>query len=477
MVNTSRDRIVAYASPRSLGGRSIFEPNAILHSSHVETYKSAPKDEKAAVNKLEKMGFKVEKVSELSIRISGTAKQFANKMGVKFEKEQASQMFVPTSESTMNALQLASEVLEGVAFPQPVEPHGKKKASPPKKKAPPKKSPPKKAAPAGPSPTPPPLAFYHLEVPHDIATIMNAGPAHTAGHRGQGVKVAMIDSGFGWANHPYFTGKGYSLKVKPPFDVDDSGHGTGESANLLAVAPKVQLHGLGMDDSVASFQAARNVIRAKIVSNSWGSRLPTDGPFSTWDPYWSLVLAEISLCVQAGMIVLFSGGNGGMSATASSPDVISVGGVFRDGTNQLFATDYASSFNSFRFPGRQVPDVCGLCGTRPGAIYIALPIPKGCEIDQDLAGGAFPNKDTTKKNDGWAVFSGTSAACPMVAGVVALMLSKTPTLTLAQVRQALESTCRDVTQGVSSMGDSATAGRDLATGFGLVDAAAAVAAV
>ncbi|MCY2967294.1 MAG: S8 family serine peptidase [Planctomycetota bacterium] len=470
MVNTSKDRIVAYVSPRSIGGESLFSPTAKLMSANIGAFYSEAVVKRKARAKLVEMGFTIEHVSELSIRISAPAAVFERKMGVKFEKQEST-MYVPTAATCMNALQLGSELLEGAAFPQPIELHGKKKAAP--KKAV-KKAAAKKKAPAAtpPSATPPALGYYHLQVPHDIVTIMNAGPVHAAGFRGKGVKVAMIDSGFNWS-HPYFSGKGYKLKVASPADVDPVGHGTGESANLLAIAPEIELHGLLMGDAVAAFQTARDVLKVKVVSNSWGSQLPTDGSFGTWDPYWSLVLAEIRQCVQNDMVVLFSAGNGHVSATASCPDVISVGGVYRDENNQLQASDYASSFKSYRFPGRQVPDVCGLCGQKPKAIYIALPIPPGCEIDKDLAGGTWPDGDETKKNDGWSAFSGTSAACPMVAGVVALMLSKDPALKLPQIRQQLESSCRDVTAGHSSMGDPAGPGRDLATGYGLVDAAVA----
>ena len=61
-------------------------------------------------------------------------------------------------------------------------------------------------------------------------------------------------------------------------------------------------------------------------------------------------------------------------------------------------------------------------------------------------------------------FGGTSAACPQVAGVVALMLSANPNLTTSQVQTILRNTARDVN----------TSGFDNATGYGLVDAYAAV---
>lgn len=62
-------------------------------------------------------------------------------------------------------------------------------------------------------------------------------------------------------------------------------------------------------------------------------------------------------------------------------------------------------------------------------------------------------------------FGGTSAACPQVAGVAALMLSANPQLTEYQVRTILQQTARDL----------GTAGWDATYGYGLVDAGQAVA--
>ena len=77
------------------------------------------------------------------------------------------------------------------------------------------------------------------------------------------------------------------------------------------------------------------------------------------------------------------------------------------------------------------------------------------------------------KNLGWGIFSGTSAAAPQVAGIVALMLSVNPQLTLANVREILSDTARDVERGTTGLGDTAGPGHDLATGAGFVDAFAA----
>lgn len=69
-------------------------------------------------------------------------------------------------------------------------------------------------------------------------------------------------------------------------------------------------------------------------------------------------------------------------------------------------------------------------------------------------------------NEGFNIMSGTSQAAPCVTGIVALMLSKNPELTPAQICRILEETCLRLTPNKSNI-----------TGFGRVDALAAVNAV
>jgi subtilisin family serine protease len=91
-------------------------------------------------------------------------------------------------------------------------------------------------------------------------------------------------------------------------------------------------------------------------------------------------------------------------------------------------------------------------------------------LQLSLAAGAYPYKDETQSDDGWAVISGTSAAAPQVAGVCALLKQVQPSLSPNLVKQILISSARDVKNGTSAMGDQAGKGFDSATGFGLVDA-------
>ena len=92
--------------------------------------------------------------------------------------------------------------------------------------------------------------------------------------------------------------------------------------------------------------------------------------------------------------------------------------------------------------------MCGLVGRRPRAHYLMLPVPPGGEIDVSESEPA-PNDspDGTMPNDGWALFSGTSAAAPQVAGAAALILGAKPGLKPPQVIEALTETATDITAG------------------------------
>jgi subtilisin family serine protease len=219
-------------------------------------------------------------------------------------------------------------------------------------------------------------------------------------------------------------------------------------------------------NSVLAFDKAM-ALGVKVISCSWGWDL---SGATTLPAALIPVRLRILSVVAAGVTVVFSGGNGQISFPGMMPEVIAAGGVFAKNDATLQAANYASSFVSGIFPGRRVPDVCGLVGMQPRATYIMLPIPSGCAIDTDLGGSPQPGKDETATNDGWGVFSGTSAAAPQVAGVCALMLQKKPSLTPAEIKTILKSTATDVTTGVSFQGEAAGPGVDPATGAGLVHA-------
>jgi subtilisin family serine protease len=341
-----------------------------------------------------------------------------------------------------------------------------------------------------PSPIPPTSPKFHLRVPGDVGVALNAAPAHQSGHRGDGVLVAMPDSG--QYRHPFFTANGFNVRrtitVVPGTSRsrDPVGHGTGESANIFAAAPGAVLQAIRASDSagklvgaVAGFLQAKNLNpKPRIITNSWGGdqRFPPLGPPDESELAWA---AEIQDAIEQGILVIFSAGNSQFSIEPQVPGVLAAGGVFLDAMGNLRASDYTSGYASPWFDNVNVPTVSGLVGMRPRAQYLMLPVPPACEIDQDESEPdppVDPSSDGTLSNDGWALFSGTSAAAPQLAGVAALVLGAKPNLSPAQVIEAMTKTATDITTGSCHprFNNPATSGPDLATGAGLVNAAAAV---
>jgi hypothetical protein len=457
-------RIFAQASTRSVGGVSMFEAQYQIRAETVSNFLSDDTVAAEAARRLQGAGFEVLQIAPTSINIAGSRETYERAFKTKLVakelpviKEQALETtatFLDSPDTSLPGLIATAgtafeDVLEGVALEEP-------------------------RYFMAPSMFAPLKAYWHLRVPADVSLGCNADRAHRAGITGRGIKVAMVDSG--WYKHPFFVGRGYRAApvVLGPAAanplVDESGHGTGESSNIFAVAPDVELLPVKMNfvNTIGAFNAAIG-LGPDIITCSWGSSNQF-GPLSAAD---QALAAAIATAVASGITVIFSAGTGHWGFPGQHPDVISAGGVFMRPDETLEASDYASGFMSNIYAGRRVPDLCGLVGMQPKAIYIMLPLEPSDQIDMGNGGGAHPNGDETAKDDGWAAFSGTSAAAPQLAGAAALIKEACPALTPADIKDILRKTARDVTTGncnPNTGGNPATPGPDNATGDGLVDA-------
>ncbi|MEE9377450.1 MAG: S8 family serine peptidase [Candidatus Lokiarchaeia archaeon] len=324
------------------------------------------------------------------------------------------------------------------------------------------------------SPLPPPLNYPHLDVPGDISLILRADKVHREGITGNGVLVVMPDSGF--FNHAFYQWRDYkySRTISPDaigVEFDAVGHGTAEAANIFSCAPDIEFLGIKMGiNPTLAFKTAVELNPA-IITCSWGWSCKDALP-NYLKPLESEIIRAVN---KLGITVIFAAGNGQYGFPGQMPQVISAGGVYahrsvRNDDFKLEASNYASSFISNIYPGRTVPDICGLVGMMPRGIYISLPLQPKCYIDQGLSGGGFPDRDETDPDDGWAVLSGTSAAAPQIAGVCALLKQTQPSLAPELIKKILCASARDVEEGESRMGDRAGIGFDSATGPGLIDA-------
>lgn len=461
-------RIFAQVSPHSVGGSSLFAAQEQINSETIPNFFSESDVVEEAVARLIEAGFEILQITPLTINIAGSAEAYRRAFDTNIVAEErpviksmnrhTTATFIDSTDTAMSGFIDTSNgafanSIEGIAIEEPRFPMAASMFAPLK-------------------------SYWHLRVPGDVSLGCNADRAHRTLITGKGIKVAMCDTG--WFKHPYFVGRGYKsapVTLAPatanPLK-DESGHGTGESANIFAVAPDVDFMPVKMNfsNSTAAFNTAVG-LNPHIITCSWGSS-KQNPPLSAAD---QTLAAAIAAAVASGIIVIFSAGNGHWGFPGQHPDVISAGGVFMKPDETLSASNYSSGFMSNIYPNRRVPDLSGLVGMLPKAIYIMLPLEPGDDIDSGNSGGTHPNGDETTGNDGWAAFSGTSAAAPQLAGAAALIKQACPALSPAKVRQILRQSARDVTTGTchpNTGGNAAIAGPDTATGNGLVDAHKAV---
>jgi len=465
--NLLPETLFAEVSVKSLGGISLFDEKELVTSENVENFFSENSLIDEALKELKNKGFEVLQVGDATINICAPPKIFEEVFKTTIEPQDRNVIKEGAIETTSTFLECIDtklpglistkgssfeNLIEGIAINDPVYYFQS-------------------------SPTPPQKDYWCLDVPTPLRDALNAKQANDDGVNGNNVNVVMVDSG--WYRHPFFVQNNYNGNVilgpsaSNP-DHDESGHGTGESANIFSVAPKVNFTMVKMSfvNSVGAFNAGA-ALNPNIISCSWGQsreELPLSASQVTLG-------AAISAAVLRGIIVVFAAGNGHWGYPGQHPDVISAGGVYMERNGRLQASDYSSGFKSKIFEKRIVPDLSGLVGMRPSAAYIMLPVEPGDIMDVSHAGGTHPQKDETLPDDGWAAFSGTSAAAPQLAGVCALIRQVCPNFSPKLIRRILKNTARDVTEGSAHSatgGNQAKIGYDEATGAGLVDASKAV---
>lgn len=467
---TSRDlanNVIVTVTPKTISNERIQAHRGSFQSRSIEDFRPRPAAEDGAVKRLRQLGFEIvhrgefgivarapaELVSDvLKIEMAVHAKPRRTPMratqsfSASFDTPACSDLFVAPVQSLTVKCTISKHIDDFVFMP-----------------------------PADFCTTPAPVEpnhDYFAIGKNDIRRLLTVPPGGT----GAGATVGMVDSGF--FPHPYYAANNLDYRPTvtpsipdPTFDFE--GHGTAMAYNTFAVAPGTRVKGFKRifgAEQTALDEAGNGGV--DIVSCAWGfpgeQRMP-------------LVEASITSLLAKGKIVLFASGDGVRCWPASMPGVLAVGGVYADQQNQLEASNYSSGFPSGHpeYGNRAVPDICGLCGQRPNGIYITLPCPPGSELDQGFAGNSFPNRDETLPGDGWFNASGTSSATAQIAGVVALMVQRAralgrPPLTTARVKETLQQTATPVQRGMNAQGFPATGHPNIAVGFGLVNAAAAI---
>ncbi|MFG2356916.1 S8 family serine peptidase [Streptomyces sp. NPDC048521] len=277
---------------------------------------------------------------------------------------------------------------------------------------------------------------------------IGAPPVWQQGDHGQGVKVAVLDTGVD-QTHPDLAGrivKSANFSDSPTTG-DSFGHGT-HVASIVGgsgaasggarkgVAPGADLlvgKVLGDDGSGSASQIIAGMEwavaqGAKVVNMSLGSDAPSDGT-----DVMSQAVDELSR-TSSTLFVAAAGNSGEQGAsTIGSPgaadSALTVGAVDRADALAAFSSRGPRSGD-----GAAKPDV-----TAPGVGIVAARASgttQGDVVDQYYVG-----------------FSGTSMATPHVAGAAALVAQRHPDWTGSQIKDALVSTARTITgQKVTDQG-------------------------
>lgn len=293
---------------------------------------------------------------------------------------------------------------------------------------------------------------------------------HDAGILGRGVLVGMMDSGFRWQDHEAFD----SLRVVEEFDfvkndaitrnetgdpVGQDEHGT-ETLSTLAGFKAGELIGpafqarflLAKTENIASethaeedfWVAAMEWMEARgveVTSTSLG--YGTGGLYTPadMDGKTAIITQAAEIAAGKGVIVVNSAGNEGsnlawriVTAPADGPNVIAVGAVSANGGLVGFSSRGPTP------DGRLKPDV--------------------------LAMGSGVRVVASNSNASYTFSSGTSFSCPLVAGVVAQILSAHPEVTPQQMMNALRSTASRASSPDNDYGHGIVNARAAITSFG-----------
>lgn len=293
------------------------------------------------------------------------------------------------------------------------------------------------------------------------------------------LKIAVIDTGFD-NSHPALRGDGRKIRnpfnaynrtadTSPLYQTADGGwgvfsHGTSCAAvaagaldlkGILGACPNAQIIPIKLD--ILSDEAIKNAFEhaflngADIISCSLG--FPKPVPLSTYVANYLTKIAREGRSGR-GLPMFFAAGNANpnsnwepreVSDFARHPEVFCV-----TASNSLDQRSDYSFFGKNAF-------LCAPTNGEPGAGITTATVdlaPDGVSIAQTYTSG----------------FGGTSSAAPLAAGITALMLSANPNLTLAQIRDVLKKTCVKI--GAAAQYDAN--GRSTETGFGRIDALAAV---
>jgi len=233
-----------------------------------------------------------------------------------------------------------------------------------------------------------------------------------SGQSGTGVDVYVIDTGIR-LTHQEFEGRAiWGANYVDSLRSDDNGHGThcagtiggvtiGVARNCRLVAVRV-LNGAGSGTNTGVINGINYC-----ANNARTRGVPSVASMSLGGGYSAAMNNAVAALVSAGVTTAVAAGNDAASACnyspASTPTAITVGATSTDASNR----DIISSFSNY-----------GTC------VHVFAP-------------GSNIYSCGISSNTAYATMSGTSMACPHAAGLAAVILHRSPTLTPQRVKDEM----------------------------------------
>jgi subtilisin family serine protease len=303
------------------------------------------------------------------------------------------------------------------------------------------------------------------------------------GYTGRNVNIAILDTGVD-DRHESLLNKyvmGYDCTLRVPRETnpdDEDGHGThcagiamgtgGEDGQYIGVAPNAKLidvkvlNDIGLTPGDQIIMGIEWCINQKdeydidILSISIGDL------FTGNDDGTHKHAELIEEAVEAGLVVIVAGGNdgpnnNGFSTLAAADGAITVGAVDELETTDRSDDEIASFSN--RGPRADDGDGEGLDELKPDVVAPGVDIMSAWGSPVGTSGLGYISQ------------SGTSMACPHVAGAAALLLEANPNLTPAEIKQIIKETAEP--RGHASYAD-VDPDYNVNFGWGIIDAFEAV---
>jgi subtilisin family serine protease len=304
------------------------------------------------------------------------------------------------------------------------------------------------------------------------------------GYTGRGVNIAILDTGVD-DRHESLLNKyimGYDCTLRVPRETnpdDEDGHGThcagiamgtgGEDGQYIGIAPNAKLIDVKVLNDIGLTPGDQIIMGMEWCINQKDEYdidiLSTSiGEFFTGNDDGSGTHANlVDTASEAGLVVVVAAGNdgpnnNGFSSLAAADGAITVGSVDEQETTDR-DDDEISSFSN-RGPRADDGDGEGLDELKPDIVAPG----------EDIM-SALHSETQVGLITGYQQMSGTSMACPHVAGAVALLLEANPNLTPAEIKQILQETAEP--RGHASYAD-VNPVYNINYGWGIVDAFEAV---